>query len=282
MKIGIIGAGKVGCSMGKYLVEHGISVEGYYSLKKESVDSAATFTGSRPYYVLHDLVSVSDILFITTPDDCISGVWEQIRNQLIQNKIICHFSGSLSSVVFSDCGQTGASACSIHPMYAFSDKFTSYKNLKQAIFTMEGDREALDTMRPLFESMGNTVCVIKSENKRKYHAAASMVSNMMIGLYQMGIQMLGECGFDELSARRLIGPLVRGNVEKLLETSVEEALTGPIERADADTVRKHLEVLSESERAVYVNLGKMLIGIASQKNPDRDYTAISNILMSDE
>ena len=29
MQIGIIGAGRVGCSMGKYLVEHGADVLGY-------------------------------------------------------------------------------------------------------------------------------------------------------------------------------------------------------------------------------------------------------------
>ena len=30
MQIGIIGAGRVGCSMGKYLVGHGADVLGYY------------------------------------------------------------------------------------------------------------------------------------------------------------------------------------------------------------------------------------------------------------
>lgn len=35
MKIGIIGAGKVGCSIGKYLTEHGFSVAGYCSKSKK-------------------------------------------------------------------------------------------------------------------------------------------------------------------------------------------------------------------------------------------------------
>ena len=42
MKIGIIGAGKVGCSIGKYLTEHGFSVAGYCSKSKKSVEEAAT------------------------------------------------------------------------------------------------------------------------------------------------------------------------------------------------------------------------------------------------
>ena len=36
MKIGIIGAGKVGCSIGKYLTEHGFSVAGYCSKSKKA------------------------------------------------------------------------------------------------------------------------------------------------------------------------------------------------------------------------------------------------------
>ena len=35
MQIGMIGAGKVGCSIGKYLVEHDVPVAGYYSKSKE-------------------------------------------------------------------------------------------------------------------------------------------------------------------------------------------------------------------------------------------------------
>ncbi len=278
MKIGIAGAGKVGCSIGKYLVEHDISVTGYFSKSKESVESAATFTDTKAFPSLEELVAASDVIFITTPDDCIQELWKEIKNQPIQGKIICHFSGSLSSVVFSDREQTGAFGCSLHPMYAFSDKFTSYQNLNQVMFTMEGDKEALAVLSPVFEKLGNEVSVITPDSKVRYHGAASMVSNMMIGLYQMSIDMLVDCGFEESSARRLVEPLVRGNMENLLKKSPAEALTGPIERNDVNTVKKHLAALNKEEQSVYVNLGKTLVRIASQKNPERDYTAILNTL----
>ena len=47
MKIGIIGAGKVGCSIGKYLKKHDFSVAGYCSKSKKSVEEAATFTNTK-------------------------------------------------------------------------------------------------------------------------------------------------------------------------------------------------------------------------------------------
>lgn len=277
MDIGIVGAGKVGCSIGKYLKEHDIPVAGYFSKTKESVEFAATFTDTRAFSSLEELLAASDILFITTPDGCIREIWGCIAEKPIQGKIICHFSGSLSSVVFSGMDKTGASGCSIHPMYAFSNKFTAYKKLNQALFTMEGDDKALTIMKTLFEEMGNTVCVIPSDSKVRYHAAATMASNMMIGLYQMSIDMLRDCGFDENNAKSLLEPLVRGNMEAVLATSPEQALTGPVERNDIETVEKHLQVLKENEKEVYVNLGRTLADIASRKNPERDYTAISKL-----
>lgn len=277
MEIGIVGAGKVGCSIGRYLKEQGIPVAGYCSRTKESVDFAATFTDTAVFSSLGELAAQSEILFITTPDDTIKEVWKRIKKESIQNKIICHFSGSLSSAVFSNRRETGAFACSIHPMYAFSSKTTSYKQLNQILFTMEGDAEALSVMKPLFEKAGNKVCVIDPDKKGRYHAAASMVSNMMVGLYQMGLTMLTDCGFSSEDAAELIAPLVRGNMDSLLATSPEQALTGPIERGDEETVERHLSLLTEEERDVYIRLGQVLVEIASRKNPERDYSNIKRI-----
>ena len=284
MKIGIIGAGKVGCSLGRYFVEQGLGVSGYSSKTKESVETAATFTNTRAYDSLYQLVSENNLIFVTTPDDCISEVWAQIvqYDYNEKNKIICHFSGSLSSDVFLNREKRGFYACSFHPMYAFSDKFTSYKQLNQVMFTAEGDKEALAELCPLLERLGNPVFVIKGKKKERYHAAASLISNMMIGLYQMGIDMLVDCGFSETEARSLVKPLVEGNIQHLLGTSPEQALTGPIERGDVETIKKHLAQLTDREHQVYIGLGRTLTEVAERKNPHKDYAVIEELLRADE
>lgn len=218
------------------------------------------------------------MIFITTPDDEIRPVWEKIAGQPIRGKIICHFSGSLSSVVFSGREQAGASGCSVHPMYAFSSKETSWQQLNQVLFTMEGDSHALDRVGLVLAQAGIRHFVINSAKKERYHAAASMVSNMMIGLYQMSIDMLQDCGFEEAAARLLVEPLVRNNIENLLATSPEQALTGPIERNDVETVRKHLAVLTEEEREVYTSLAQKLVETARRKNPDKEYGEILKVI----
>lgn len=228
---------------------------------------------------VQDLVKASDTLFITTPDGSIGDVWDCIAKLSIQNKIICHFSGSLSSVVFSGIEKTGASGCSIHPMLAFSDRFSSYRQLNEAYMTIEGQETAVNVVRELFERLGNSVCRIDLDRKELYHCAASIVSNQVIALYTMGTDQLVKCGFDREDAAKLVTPLVRNNVESMLADGVVNALTGPVERNDTGTVEKHLKALEGDDREVYRLLAKRLVKISEEKNPERDYTDMSHILM---
>lgn len=65
MKIGFIGAGKVGFSMGKYLKDKGINVTGYYSRNENSSLEASLFTNTNQYKELKNLVEESDTIVIS-------------------------------------------------------------------------------------------------------------------------------------------------------------------------------------------------------------------------
>lgn len=280
MRIGIIGAGKVGVTLGKYLAGAGEAVLGFYSRTRESAAAAADFTQTTVYQNLEDLVRASDTLFLTTPDGEIRKVWDCIAEYDLTDKLICHFSGSLSSNVFSGIEQTRAYGGSIHPMYAFSDKFTSYQQFHTAWLVMEGQETALKRMRTLFEDrLGHRVLMIQAADKAKYHAAAVVASNYMIALYDTALALLGECGFSREDSMALFQPLVQNNVAAMLEKGPVEALTGPIERGDTETVQKHLESLSGNDaEAVYRELGNVLVSVAKRKHPEWDDTAMRNCL----
>ena len=278
MRIGIIGAGKVGTTLGKYLSIHGKNVTGFYSRTHESADEAATFAETETYSSLCKLVEKSDVIFITTPDGVIPQVWGDLLHQDISNRIICHFSGSLSSHVFSGREEAGASGISMHPMYAFSDKFHSYEQFHTAYLTLEGDPEAVAVMKPMWEAIGHHVLTLKAEDKIKYHAAAAMASNEMLGLMQASLDILSECGFSEKDSMALLTPLVQGNIASMLEKGCVNALTGPVERGDAQTVRKHLQALESSKAGkIYQSLGSTMVELAKRRNPDRDYTPVRTL-----
>lgn len=280
MRIGIIGAGKVGVTLGKYLTDAGVTVSGFYSRTRESAAIAADFVQTTVYIDLEDLVRASDTLFITTPDGEIGKVWDCIAGYDLTNKIICHFSGSLSSNVFSGIEETGASGLSIHPMYAFSDKFSSYQQFYTAYLVMEGQENARMPMQALFGgSLGHTILTIDAKDKMKYHAAAAMASNYMIAMLETALKLFVECGFSYEDSLAMLRPIVQNNVASMLEKGPVEALTGPVERGDVSTVEKHLDVLAGGPaETVYRELGEMLVDIAKRKHPEWDDTAMKNCL----
>ena len=280
-KTGFIGAGKVACQMGKYFSENGIPVTGYTDISASSADEAATYTGTTAFRDNHSLIESSDVIFISTPDDVIGSVWDEIKTMDIKEKTIGIFSGSLSTDLFSGAKEAGASVVSAHPMYAFSDRFSDYRKLHTASFTLEGDDDAVAFMRGILEDLGHKVAVIDSSKKMRYHAAASIASNMMIGLYDISLSMLTDAGFSDVDAVAFLSPLVQGNIRTVLETSPADALTGPIERGDTETVRHHLEVLTSAEKDVYLPLAKRLLTIAKKKNPGRDYDSMEKLLDTD-
>ena len=278
MRIGFIGAGKVGFTLGKYFTVQGADVSGYYSLHETSAKEAAEFTHTKYYARIEDIVSDSDALFLTCPDGAIENVWDQIKRYSLTGKCICHCSGSLSSDVFSEIGRKEAYGYSIHPLFAVSSKRQSYREISKAYITIEGHKKYLDLWAEFFEDLGNPVKIISAENKALYHCAAVFVSNFVCGLFDEGISLLKQCGFDESDAVAALGPMLVNNAETLAEKGTVEALTGPVERADAATVKRHLEAVSEREAMIYKHISEVLVEIAQKKNPKRDYSGIRKLL----
>ena len=281
MKIGIIGAGRVGCSIGKYLRTKDIELAGYYDVDSAAAKEAAEFTRTESFDSLKQLADQSQIIFITTPDSFIIPVWEQLKELSLTNQIICHCSGALSSDSFSGRGSMSVSCCSIHPMLPFSNRFSSYEQLNKAFFTVEGQDAAVEAISGLFCSIGNEVCRIDGAKKAKYHAAASILSNQVIAVLDMGYSLLEDCGFTRAEAVRATGRLVMRNIENVLEAGCDGALTGPIERNDIETVKKHIACMQNDDSddaRLYKMLGTKLVNIAEKKNPDKDYTQMMELL----
>lgn len=281
MRIGFVGAGKVGFTLGKYMAEHDVHVSGYYSRSESNARQATEFTNSHLFTSMEELVEASDAIFLTVSDGAIADVWEEIRHFSIKGKCICHCSGAMSTAVFSGINQTGASGYSIHPLFAIDDKLQSYRNISQAYFTIEGNQEHLEYWKTLFEGFGNPVKLISEDNKVLYHSAAVCASNLVVGLYEMATELLQECGFEQEEAAQAISPLFINNARNICNKGTVEALTGPLERADAGTISRHIQAMNEEQKDVYKALSRELIKVASRKNPDRDYSEIHQLLDKD-
>jgi len=274
MRIGFIGAGKVGFTLGKYFKDRGADITGYYSRNPDSAKEAAGFTGTNHFDSLRLILSESDTLFLTVPDTSIKFVWDDLKAMPVHNKLICHCSGALSSCVFDGIEDSQAFGYSIHPFFAVSSKYESYKVINQAFFTLEGNEKHLEDIKRFIEQMGNRVHIISECQKIKYHAAAVFLSNHVAALAHTGCKMLRNCGFEEeviLTALRTLFLSYCGNIA---ENGIVKTLTGPVERNDLITVKKHLDCINGNEKRLYGYLSAQLIEVAKEKHNDCDYSAI--------
>lgn len=278
IKIGFIGAGKVGFSLGKYLRVNNISVMGYYSKRKESSLEVSKFTNTKQFLKMEDLIYECDIIFITTGDKDIITVWNNLKKFNLKNKIICHCSGSLSSDIFSDINSYGSYGYSIHPLFPINNKFNSYKNLKEAFITIEGDKKYLDYFYSLFKSFGNEVKIITRENKMLYHSAAVFSSNLVTALISSSINYLKVCGFNNEEAINSLYPLIIKNINNIKEVGVLDSVTGPIERGDLETIKRHLDVIPKEDTDMYKLLSTRILEISKSKNKNRDYKEMERFL----
>lgn len=280
MKIGLIGAGKVGFTLGKFFTRGGVPVTGYWSRRRESAQEAALFTDTKQYDSLKELVQDSDALFLTVPDGVISSVFQQLSEMDISEKQICHCSGAMTAgEAFPGISSTGAYGYSIHPLFPVSSKYDAYRELPGAFFCLEGDGPHLPAWQELLSSLGVTVQIIPGQSKVRYHAACAIASNLVCALVQESVELLETCGFSNGTALQALAPLMRSNLEHLIQDGPTAALTGPVERCDAATVEKHLSCLTApNERELYCAASRKLVEIAQRKNPGRDYHPLKELL----
>ena len=284
MRIGIIGAGKVGFTLGKYFQIRGIPLSGYYSLTEAHAKQAAAFTESTCFSTLEAIVAASDALFLTVPDGAIRQCYEALPKNSIKGKLICHCSGALSSQdAFPGISEHGAFGYSVHPLFAVSDPLEAYQELTDVFFCIEGDLAHLADVEGLLRQCGNPVQILDPADKVRYHAAAAMASNLVIGLVAESLDLMTSCGFTQEGALQALRPILLGNMAHVAQDGPVTSLTGPVERCDTETVSKHLAAMPTGEtRSLYRLLSRKLVQVAQEKHPERNYQPMKDCLKGDK
>lgn len=256
MNVGVIGTGNVGTSMAELLTNAGHTVFLYdenISQVQGSRDYIQTNVPGASVVICHallDLAKQSEVLAFSVPDDHISGVAQQVVDAMdVSQKLAVHFSGVLSSTAL---GEGWCQTFSFHPMKSYPQVDSSIEGVT---FTLETGRHigpAYETLQKLFQSIGIHPMLIETQQKVRYHAAAVVASNLLVGLMACSHQM---SGLPDLTA---LLSLAQGTLNNIARNGVKEALTGPIARGDVQTVKKHLAALTAEERSVYCALSLVI------------------------
>ena len=265
IKIGFIGPGKVGVSLGRYFTHKGIKLSGFYGKNINTIKEGANITNSKPYDNIQEIIEDSDILLITTPDDIISTIDRELSKFDLNNKSICHTSGSLKSNVLYNAKHSGALIYSFHPIFAFSTKDTNLNELGKIYFSIEGDVFEKSSLINLVKILGNKYFIRTEEDAVTYHLANVFVSNLMLSLLNTGISYFKKLNLSEKEALKALQPLVEGNIESIFKKGFVNSLTGPVARGDITTVLKHLSVLEGEDKELYKILSLNLLKLVALK-----------------
>ncbi len=243
--VAIIGAGRMG---------RGLSL----ALQEAGVETARLDRTRRPEDTLR-----AALVLIAVPDDAIGGVATDLaRGQAVgERHVVLHLSGLLDRHALHALAVTGASLGSFHPLQSIADPSTASARLRGAFAGLEGDDRALDAGERLAGALGMRGVRLAPDAKAAYHAGAVIASNYVVVLASIAEGLARQAGVPPVEARALYLPLMRGTMANLA-LGPAAALTGPVRRGDAATVRRHLAALAPGDSALYRALGMVALGLA--------------------
>jgi|SRR5579872_2843671 len=286
--IAIVGAGRVGCALGRRLHEQGWRIGAVITRSMRSAREAGRRIGSgTPQARLSESVLAADVILIATPDRAIGdtaaalarlgepgsyraerGAKQQRkpRGQTWQGKIVLHTSGALTSDVLRPLALRGASTGSLHPLQTFSGR--TIPLLAGSVCVIEGSASALPMARRICRDLGCIAVVLPPRNKAAYHAGAALAAGHILAVFEAAVRMLIAAGCPRKRAIAALLPLTRqtlANYERLgPRASPRAAWTGPLSRGDFGVIERHLQALRgfpKEYRGAYEALSKLAVRV---------------------
>lgn len=252
----ILGAGRLGRTLGRLLARRGYAPGGLSCRTLRSARQAAAYVGGgHPTTSNPRAAAGAALVLIATPDRAIAPLARELSDSPIdwKGKVVAHTSGALSSAALEPLRRRGALVASVHPLASVADARADPRGLSGAPFAVEGDPKALKPLRRIVTALGGIPVTLPRQAKALYHLIACLLSNDLVALLSFGFDAAAGLGLGPRDAARLYLPLVRGTVENVGRLGPVRALTGPVSRGDLPTLRLHGEVL----RALPADLRKL-------------------------
>lgn len=275
--VAILGLGKVGTAVGYLLKSAGYRIAAVAGRSLPNLRVGISYTGGHAFTDTAEAASRADCILITTGDDAIASVCEEIsqKGAVTSGKKVIHMSGAGGLELLAPARSAGAYIASIHPLQSFANVDGAIKSIPGSTFGITADSEIRDWAWQLVEDLGGRPFFISDEDKPLYHAAACLASNYLTTLIHTVEEIYKSLGMDHKQALTAFWPLVKGTLSNIETGGSIQALTGPISRGDAGTVEKHLTALREKLPPLlplYCVMGKQTVELGLKKKtltPDR-------------
>jgi predicted short-subunit dehydrogenase-like oxidoreductase (DUF2520 family) len=267
--IGIAGAGRIGQALGRLLRERGEPVVAVASRHPQHAEAAATFVGGGakavPYSRLRECAAR---VLIAVPDDAVAQVAGVLAEAGMSQGAALHTCGTRGPEALARLAARGVSCATFHPLQTVASPEQGVASLPGVAFAITGEGPARAWAERIAALLDGQVLWIPSDRRPLYHAAAVMASNYVVGLLDAAVMLMAAAGVEEDKALRALAPLAQASMANALTLGPRNALTGPVERGDLETVSTHLKALGEVSvpvRELYRAAGLQVLRLARQR-----------------
>jgi len=253
----IIGAGKVAFSLTSALLKSGYNVTSIISRKLTSAKSLA-----KKFSIPHHSNSINkipdevDVFFLTVPDGEIKRVAEGLSKlkRNFKDSICIHFSGVENINALKFLAKKGCVTGSLHIIRPFpSKKIVDIKNSPASIETK--DKQTLEFLIRFCRKLKLKPHIIASEEKVFHHLAAVHSSNFLVGNLFNAFSLISS---KNNAPNDILRKTTQSALDNVFKLSPAKALSGPIDRGDIYTIKKHMNVLNVEIKKTKKNHLKLL------------------------
>jgi len=246
LAVGVVSAGRVGTVLGAALAKAGHTVVAASGVSRDSLRRAEELLPDVPVLPPDDVVRGADLVLLALPDDALAGMVRGLvaAGAMRAGQIVVHTSGAHGVDVLEPAAQLGALPLALHPVMTFTGRAEDLERIVACSFGVtapDDDEAAWSVGEALVVEMGAEPVRISAAARPLYHTALTHGANHLITLVGESAALLRTAGVAD--PERLLGPLLSAALDNALRHG-DRALTGPVARGDAGTVRAHLRVLA--------------------------------------
>ncbi|MFC5943508.1 DUF2520 domain-containing protein [Micromonospora harpali] len=259
LTVGVLGAGRVGAVLGAALAAAGhrvVAASGVSGATKARIALLLPDAANRSATsVAH---AATDLLLVAVPDDELAAVVAGLAETgaLRPGQVVAHTSGAHGLGVLAPAAAVGARPLALHPAMTFTGTPDDLGRLAGISYGVTAPAELRPLAARLVADLGGVPEWVGEADRPLYHAALAHGANHLVTLVNEAADRLRDAGVGQ--PEKVLAPLLRAALENALRLG-DDALTGPVSRGDAGTVRRHLERLAATAPesvAAYLTLAR--------------------------
>ena len=274
LRVGVVGAGRVGAVLGAALAQAGHQVVAVSAVSSASRERAADLLPGVPVLPVDEVVRRSELVLLTVPDDALADLVAGLAATgcVPRGALLAHTSGRHGLAVLEPAARVGALPLALHPVLPFSGTSVDLHRLSGTAFGVTAPEQLRPIAEALVVEMSGEPVWLTEAQRPLWHAALAHGANHLTTLVSSSADLLRAAGVE--APGQVLAPLLGAALDGALRSG-DAALTGPVARGDAGTVRAHLEVLAQVAPEVlpsYVAMARLTAdrAIASGRlDPDR-------------